>query len=104
VHTLARTVTPAVFLTLVGCVIDLPAASHVDRELRAILTEGDARPKIEEGLAKQGIPYSYDRFTDRYQGIIRSKKSDFRAVVVYVYLDSAGRLARMEVIDSFTGP
>ncbi len=87
-----------------GCAGDIPRTSHLERELRVTLAEGAARPTIEAALAKHGIAYSYDRFANRYQGILRSKTSTWRAVSIYVQLDTEEKLSRLEVTDSYTGP
>ena len=71
---------PAFALSLLmagtGCARDLPSASQIEQKLQATLAYGAARPEIEVALAKHGITYSFDRFANRYQGILRSKTSN----------------------------
>lgn len=93
----------SLLIAVAGCASDLPTAPQLEKELRATLAEGATRPTIEATLARYGITYSYDRFANRYQGILRSKKSNWRAIGIYAQLDAEGRLSRLEVIDSYTG-
>ena len=98
------TVALTVLAPLSACVADLPYAADVERQLRASLASGSSRTAIEAALSKQGVSYSYDERATRYQGIIRSKSSDLRAVVVYVTLDSSGKMTGLSAVDSYTGP
>ncbi len=98
------TVALTVLASLSACVADLPYAADVERQLRASLASGSSRTAIEAALSKQGVSYSYDERATRYQGIIRSKSSDLRAVVVYVTLDSSGKMTGLSAVDSYTGP
>ncbi len=63
---------------------------------------GDDPEIIEKTLKELGVGYSWDRFLDRYQGIIRHPNSDFHAITVFVYLDESGKYKDIEINDSFT--
>jgi hypothetical protein len=103
-HFLRFTVSLVVLASLSACVADLPYATDVESQLRASLATGSSRTAIEAALGKQGVSFSYDEHASRYQGIIRSKSSDLRAVVVYVTLDSSGKMTGLSAVDSYTGP
>ncbi|MBI5276583.1 MAG: hypothetical protein HY854_08980 [Burkholderiales bacterium] len=65
---------------------------------------GDDRSKIEQALIELGLPFSWDRFSGRYQAVLGTPSSDFHAVVVHVYVDERQAYKSFEAIDSFTGP
>ncbi len=66
---------------------------------------GASSAEIEEFFNRHKIDYSYDRFFDRYSGIIRdvtnSKVVD-QAILIYIYVDEDKSLRSSEVSDSFT--
>jgi hypothetical protein len=91
-------------LTLAGC------GSCMHRELtqtrsflEAELKLGDPRERIEEVLRKAGVPNVYDPYGNRYQSLITADRCRGSNVVVYVNLDSSGRMSRIEAFESFTG-
>ena len=79
------------------------------------LTLGEVKTRFEENVAIGGSPadiksalgdlataYSWDRFNEGYQAIIRHPNSNFHAITIYVYVDNQRRYERIEVNDSFT--
>jgi glucokinase len=83
---------------------DIPNAKEVEARLKPAVPTGSSRMVIEKALQQQGLAATYDSFTRRYQGIIRSPSTERHAVVVYVYLDSEDKSSKLEVRDSYTGP
>jgi len=71
-------------------------------QLLEMLEVGDEATKIESALTSVGATYSWDRFQDRYQGIIRHPSSSFHAITISVYVDEQRRFKSIEVNDSFT--
>src|ERR1700720_1583719 len=70
---------------------DLPPARQVQAEFSAALKPGDSAEKVEAFLGNRGLDVSYDEFQNRYQAVIRSRKTDFHAIQVYVNLDAKKR-------------
>jgi hypothetical protein len=68
---------------------------------------GASRNDVEAFLSRQKLPFSFDRFQNRYQSIIRDvphRASVDYAIVIYIYLDDVGGFSSAEVRDSFTRP
>lgn len=92
-------------LALAGC------GSCMHRELtqtrsflKAELKPGDPRERVEDALRKLGGPYDYDSFNNRYQALITADRCrGYSGVVVYINLDSFGRMSRIEVTEVFSG-
>ena len=57
---------------------------------------------IELALDELGVTYSWDRFQQRYQGIIRHTSSSFHAITFHVYVDDQGGFKDIQINDSFT--
>ena len=75
---------------------------EVQTSIEAALSLGDDRSKIESYFEEQGLPFSYDRFSSRYQSIIRHPDSNFHAIVIYVNVDEEQRFLSAEAHDSYT--
>ena len=82
----------------------LPRAVDVRKALTEKLNVGDESLAIEQVLVSNSIQFTYDRFANRYQGIIRDPKSDAHAVVVYVNVDKERRFLSCETHDTYTMP
>lgn len=74
----------------------------LNSQLLQMLDVGDGAQKIESALTSLDISYSWDRFQNRYQGIIRHPSSSFHAITIYVYVDEQRNFKAVEVNDSFT--
>ena len=83
---------------------DLPLAHQVQVEFSAALKPGDSAEKIEAFLGNRGLGFSYDEFQNRYQAVIRSEKTDFHAIQIYVNVDAEKRFLSVEAFDSYTMP
>ena len=69
------------------------------------LKPGDSRLRVEQLFHREHIPYSFDRFQNRYQATIRDNQgTPYKAESLYVYLDSVGRVAKVEIFTSYTAP
>ena len=91
--------------TLVGCAGGLdttPAA--VEAEISAALHKGASAEAIERYFEQRNFPFSYDRFANRYQSIIRNPESDAHAITIYVLLDDEKRYVDVEARGSYTLP
>jgi hypothetical protein len=63
--------------------------------------------EIEGFFQRHKIIYSYDRFSKRYQGIIRNvgnNKNIDQAVTIYIYVDEEKSFTSSDVDNSFTAP
>ena len=95
----------AVAILLVGCSRSLDTTpEEIEAELLAALGQGANTEAIESYLRERKLPFSYDRFSNRYQSIIRDPNSDAHAITIYISLDAEGRLAGVEARDSYTMP
>jgi len=74
----------------------------VESGINTALKPGDSAEKIEEYLASQQLESFYDRFSSRYQGIIRHPDSNFHAITFYIYVDKNKTFTRAEANDSYT--
>jgi len=86
---------------------DQDKSTEVRELMAAELNVGDAASSIESFFERNDISFSYDRFAQRYQAIIRDVSSDpnvDQAIVIYVAVDDEKRLLSFEVKDSFTAP
>jgi hypothetical protein len=83
---------------------NLPTAAQVQNDLRTALKVGDSSEKIESFFRNRSLPTTYDKYGRRYESIIRSPTSNFRAVVIYVNVDAEKRFLTAEAHDSFTMP
>jgi DNA-binding transcriptional regulator PaaX len=82
-------------------------AEEVSNLITSELKVGDGAQTIEAFFERHDIAFSYNRFDQRYQAIIRDVAGDPKvdqAIVIHVYVDHQRRLVRSEVKDSFTGP
>lgn len=68
------------------------------------LKQGDSSSVIEAFFKQRQLPFTYDRFSKRYQSIIREPKSEKHAVVIYINVDSERRFVSGEARDSYTAP
>jgi len=66
------------------------------------LKVGDDSKTIENYLNSQNISFTYDKHTNRYQGIIRDQESNFHAVTISIVLDKQQRYVKVDVNDSYT--
>ncbi len=91
--------------TVVGCFGGLDTTPEaVEAEISAALHKGASPEAIERYLEQRNLTFSYDRFTNRYQSIIRDPESDAHAITIYVLLDDQKRYADVEARDSYTLP
>ena len=61
---------------------------------------------IKSFLNKHQFVFSYDRFANRYQGVIRNIANPPGvdcAIATYIYVDKDGKYLRSEFIASYTG-
>jgi hypothetical protein len=90
-------------LTVSGCHPRLDSTpEQVEAEFSSALAPGDNADAIEAYFRKRGLEFSYDRFTNRYNAIIRHPESDYHAITIYVLLDPQKRFSGVEARDSYT--
>ena len=80
-------------------------AEEVKILIEAELRVGSTSDEIEHFFNEHHIVFSYDRFSERYQGIIRDVSDDDevdQAITIYIYLDKEKLFKLLEVEDSFT--
>ena len=88
---------------LSGCFPTLDTTpEEVEADISSALKPGDAAETIEAYLRKRGLGFSYDRFANRYQAIIRHPDSNFHAITIHILLDPQKRYAGVEADDSYT--
>jgi hypothetical protein len=83
--------TLTVSFALLACGESLPPPEQVKKELESQLRPGDSHAAIEKVLKERNLPFSYDKYANRYQSIIRQSDSNFKAVVIYVNVDAEKR-------------
>ena len=66
------------------------------------LKVGDDSITIENHLNSQNISFTYDKHTNKYQGIIRNQKSNLHAITISIVLDNQQRYVKVDVNDSYT--
>ena len=82
-------------------------ANEVRELISKELAHGASSEAIEQFFDRHEITYSFDRFTNRYQAIIRDVATGpgvDQAVVIHVHVDEDRRFLGAEVRDSFTAP
>ncbi len=80
-------------------------AEEVRQLIAAELQVGSDAQEIVDFFERHNISYSYDRFSNRYQAVIRDVSPVLdQAVVIHVYVDREKSFQRAEVQDSFTAP
>jgi ankyrin repeat protein len=92
--------------------IDLDSINQTKaNEVRDLIAEeivlGASSEAIEQFFEKHQITYSFDRFANRYQAIIRDVATGpgvDQAIVIHVHVDEDRRFLGAEVRDSFTAP
>lgn len=91
--------------TLVGCSGGLDTTPEaVEAEISAALHKGADAEAIERYLEQRNLAYSYDRFSNRYQAIIRDPESNAHAITIHILLDDQKRYEDVEARDSYTLP
>ena len=76
--------------------------SLIDQELNI----GDSAIDIEKFLKLNEITYSFDKYNNRYQCIIRDpsgKKTGYHSIVIYISVDERKQYLASNVFDSFQG-
>lgn len=80
-------------------------AGEVRQAIAEELRVGAEAQYIESFFERHGITYSYDRFNQSYNGIIRDVSPVFgQSILIHIYVDDHRRFIRAEVEDSFTAP
>ncbi len=82
-------------------------AAEIRELIAAELQPGKSAEQIERFFESKDITYSYDRFANRYQAIIRdvaTGRNADQAIVIYINVDEKRRFLSAEVRDSFTAP
>jgi hypothetical protein len=74
----------------------------VEADIASVLEPGASAEEIETCLRERGLTFSYDRFQNRYQSIIRHPKSNFHAITIVVHLDERRKFKSVEARDSYT--
>ena len=93
----------SVGLLMSGCLPKLDITPEkVEAEILSALKPGDNSEAIESYLQKRGLAYSYDRFANRYQAIIRHPESDFHTITIHTLLDPAKHFKGVEANNSYT--
>ena len=75
-------------------------AQELNLRIESDLPPGASAEDIEVFLTRHEILFSYDRFQNRYQGIVRIDRGS--GVSVYLYVDSNKRFVRGEAQTYFT--
>jgi len=83
---------------------DLPSSKQLQNELQAALKVGDSKEKIESVLKDRSLRATYDKYSHRYQSIMRSPTTEAHAIVIYVNVDQERRFVYVETYDSYTAP
>jgi hypothetical protein len=68
------------------------------------LRPGDSSEKIEAYFKRRSLDFDYDQYQQRYESTMRSTKSNFHAISIYVRVDSEKRFKAVDAFDSYTMP
>ena len=101
----ARLLIASAMTLLISCRdADETSRARVENELRSSLAVGDTSEKIERVLKEKNIPFSFDRFSSRYQARIdpKGKSKIPRVITVLIYVDQTGQLTNIDVRNSYT--
>ncbi|MET0987699.1 MAG: hypothetical protein ABW034_20070 [Steroidobacteraceae bacterium] len=91
--------------TMSGCSQGLETSPEaVEAEISAALPKGADAVAIEKYLEQRSLAFTYDRFANRYQSIIRDPESDARAITIDILLDAQKRFAGVDARESHTLP
>ena len=104
-------------ITLLFCTVTfflIPACGKENKmtakKIRSIINQElsvkDSSQDIEGFLESMKITYSYDKYNNRYQCIIRDpsgKIIGYHSIVIYINVDEQKRYVSSEVFDSYTG-
>ena len=89
--------------SLFGCEQKAESTSEqIEANIVQTLKVGDDAKAIENYLNSQNIPFTYDKYTNRFQGIIRDEDSSLHAITISIVLDNQQRYVNVEVNDSYT--
>lgn len=92
-----------IFVFVVGCEPTLDISpQEVESSFNQSLKPGDGAEKIEKYFRNEGLVFSFDEFSGRYQSIIRHPDSNYHAITIHVYVDSGKNFVRVEANDSYT--
>jgi len=83
---------------------ELPKPAQVRSEFNAALKPGDSSEKIEAYFKRRSLEFDYDHYQQRYQSTMRSTKSNFHAISIYVRVDKEKRFETVDASDSYTMP
>jgi len=74
----------------------------IKAEFKNKVTLGESKEAIEKAFNEMGLTYSWDRFQNKYNAIIRHPDSNFHAITIKVFVDENGKFKEIMVRDSFT--
>jgi len=78
--------------------------SDVVAQINSSLVPGDGSEEIEAYFESRELDASFDRSSQRYQGIITHPDSNYHAIVIHIYVDERRRFVRAEARHSYTAP
>ncbi|WP_445361666.1 hypothetical protein ACJJIL_08250 [Microbulbifer sp. EKSA005] len=93
----------------------LNTVKKIQESISANLSQGDSQDVIEEYLASANIVYSYDKYSFRYQAIVRENEADCNfesiflwlfyecAIQIYINLNERGDYKDHEVFQTYSG-
>lgn len=101
----SRVIMAFFLLPLFGCHFrdqDREAVVEIEQLLERHLKPGDPASAIEEALRRNGLPFSYDRFSHSYlSSVPSSRKTDWkgmeRLIQIQIFVNEDGSLKRTEV-------
>ncbi|WP_413662938.1 hypothetical protein ACG1BZ_17475 [Microbulbifer sp. CNSA002] len=93
----------------------LNTVEKIQESISANLSQGDSTKAIEEYLASANIVYSYDKYSFRYQAVVRENEADCKfesiflwlfyecTIQIYINLNKQGDYKDHEVYQSYSG-
>ncbi|WP_444958824.1 hypothetical protein [Microbulbifer sp. ZKSA002] len=94
---------------------NLNTVKKIQESISANLSQGDSKKLIEEYLTSTNIVYSYDKYSFRYQAVVRENEADCKfesiflwlfydcAIQIYINLNEQGDYKDHEVYQSYSG-
>ena len=92
------------FFSSVGCMGGGMSAEEIENLVNSHLKKGDGEEKIISFFESQQWPYSYDRFTKRFQARDPSEEGNKIVNQVLIYVDDSKSFLKVEVESDHAAP
>ena len=93
-------------LQIQTCHASCMKADEFGKMISARISLGHAREEAENIMIQEGITFTFDKYSSRYQATIADRIScgGNHAISLYIYIDEADNVEKVEAIDSYVMP